>query len=273
MSYLLEHGFGAGAPVFLVLRAFDNMCGVRGNVNDFGSLEYGAPFDDYDGMLRYIRGNMARKKDNVIVSEGPPGVGKSTTTGNLIKDLNPAFNVRTHTIFTVEELLEALAADEEGVVYDLDEAINIFHNQDWSTWIAKALTKLLRQMRIKRCTWVLNVPDFEGLHPYLRDHRAQIRFYHPPFHEADGLGNGPSQVLWRNIWFDYSESRQKTRWVHLFDMKSHNLDDDPFWSDYEEKKRASFRDQVQAMRRRMKEEAKQAAKRTAKATKPKKSKA
>lgn len=208
------------------------------------------PFDNYPGMRRFLLGNMARKKDTFLVSEGPEGSGKSTTTGNICRDLEPNFSITKNTIFTLDELLGVMDECLEGQVYDLDEAINIFHNQDWATWELKALTKIIRQMRIMRCTWVANVPDFEGLHPYLRDYRVRMRLYHEPVWDLDGMGNGPAKVLWRQERFDYDEQRVVHRWQDVFDLPVESLDLDPEWKPYEAKKRANFKRLVADMTQR-----------------------
>lgn len=229
------------------------------------------PFDDYAGLVKFLLGNMRRKKDNFLVSEGPEGSGKSTTTGNLAIDLCQAqgrtFDVERDTIFTLDQLLEVLAIGEEGRVYDLDEAINIFHNQDWSTWEAKALSKIIRQMRIMRATWICNVPDFEGLHPYLRDYRTRIRLYHEPVWHDDGMGNGPSKMLWRQERFDYEEQRVVHRWQDVGDIEVPALDGVAAWSPYEARKRRNFSDLVADMRKRVREEDAKAQRREAKAAK------
>lgn len=225
------------------------------------------PFDDYQGLIRFLRGNMNRRKDNFLVSEGPEGSGKSTTTGNLCIDLaqsqGRSFDVERDTIFTLDQLLEVLASGEKGRVYDLDEAINIFHNQDWSTWEAKALSKIIRQMRIMASTWICNVPDFEGLHPYLRDYRTRIRLYHEPVWSEDGLGNGPSKLLWRQERFGYDEQRVVHRWQDVGDIQVPSLDHDPKWLPYEGKKEANFNRLVRDMKKRMGEEERRTAKREA----------
>lgn len=209
------------------------------------------PFNDAEGLLKFLAGNMQRKKDNFLISEGPEGAGKSTTTGNLCMRLNPAFDVERDTIMSLDHLLDVLSEGQMYRVYDLDEAINIFHNQDWATWTAKALSKIIRQMRIMRCTWILNVPDYEGLHPYLRMYRARMRLYHPPVWDENGMGNGPSQFFWKREWFDFRDQRVKTRWEFVFDLNVQSLDEHPRWKPYEQKKVQNFRDLVHDMRTRL----------------------
>lgn len=206
------------------------------------------------GLIRFLKGNMARGKDQMLISEGPEGAGKSTTTDNIARHLDASFNLRTDPIMNMDQLLDVLHRAEEGRLYVLDEAVNIFHNQDWATWEAKSLSKILRQMRIMRSTWFLNCPDFQGLHPYIRDYRSRIRLYHRPVFDPDGMSNGPPQVLWKTERFDYKENEVKGRWRYLFDLETDCLDADPQWAGYEERKRVNFRELVEEMMQRRNKE-------------------
>lgn len=218
-------------------------------------LSYGCPFSDAAGMVRFFRGNMARRKDAIFCSEGPEGAGKSTTTGQIVRRLDPSYDLEADSIFTLGHLLDVLEDARKGQIHNVDEAINIFHNQDWATWQAKALSKIIRQMRIMRSTWALNVPDFEGLHPYLRDYRIRFRLYHRPVFDADGMGNGPAQPLWKMERFDYKERRVVTWWHDLgFDLKVDSLDSDPKHQAYERKKEENFIRMVRELKHRLGEE-------------------
>lgn len=205
---------------------------------------------------------MQRGKDTMACSHGGEGTGKSTTTDNICMALAKRHGY-TYTdenrIFGMDDLLKVLAKGKKRQIYNLDEAINVFHNQDWATWEAKALTKVVRQMRIMSCTWFLNVPDFEGLHPYLRDYRIPLRFYHPPHWEANGLGNGPSRMLWKHERFDYKQQRVIHRWEDVGSFHAHNLDDDPNRQDYEQQKVDNFNRLIKDMADRRRKEAKKAA--------------
>jgi hypothetical protein len=211
------------------------------------------PFQDGRGLVRFLKGNTLRGKDTVVVSEGGEGSGKSTTTDNIVLALDPDFDLDRDPIMTMDQLLEALHVGKKRRIYVLDEAVNIFHNQDWATWEAKSLSKIMRQMRTMESTWFLNLPDFQGLHPYVRDYRTRIRFYHPPVFDADGMSNGPSQVLWRTERFDFKEQRVIPRWQYLFDLEVNSLDHHPQWKGYQRRKDDNFHSLVAAMiqRRRM----------------------
>lgn len=218
-------------------------------------MDLDTPFSDYPTMLRFMAGNLARKRDNWVGIEGPEGAGKTTIGMNLALDLKPDFSVARDAIFTVSQLLDVLAEERKGELYFLDEAANIFYNRDWSTWESKELTKLGRQMRIMRSTWVVIMPDFDGLDPYIREKRIRTRIYQPPYYDADGMTNGPAKVLWKTERFDYSEQRVTHRWVDLYDLPVHSLDGHPEWAAYEARKQGNFHGLVRSMQKRMKAEA------------------
>ena len=215
------------------------------------------PVEDAQGVIDLLVGQINRKKDFMVAVHGGEGSGKSTTAKNLARGVQARLGRPPILIFTFHELLDVLLDCRPGQIFILDEAINIFHNQDWSTWQAKALTKIVRQMRIMRSIWILNVPDWEGLHPYLRDYRIPLRLYHPPVWEPDGLGNGPAKILWRQERLDYKTGQVEYRWQDAGDWHSWNLDDDPEHQEYEQAKIENFKRLVQGVKdRQAKEDAK-----------------
>lgn len=228
------------------------------------SVDAEVPFSDYPGMLRFMRGNLLRKRDNWLGIEGPEGSGKTTVGMNIALDLKPDFSVARDAIFTVAQLLDVLAEGRKGELYFLDEAANIFYNRDWSTWESKELTKLGRQMRIMRSTWIILMPDFDGLDPYIREKRIRTRIYQPPYYDGDGMTNGPAKVLWKTERFDYTEQRVTHRWVDLWDLPVHPLDGHPEWDSYEARKEGNFQTQVKAMRQRLHKEQQREERREAK---------
>lgn len=217
-------------------------------------MEPETPFTDYGSMLRFMTGNLKRKRDNWIGIEGPEGAGKTTIGMNVALDLKPHFSVAKDAIFTIPQLLDVLAEERTGELYFLDEAANIFYNRDWSSWESKELTKLGRQMRIMRSTWIVIMPDFEGLDPYIREKRIRTRIYQPPYYDPDGMTNGPAKVLWKNERFDYAEQRVAHRWTDVYDLEVHSLDGHPEWESYEARKRSNFQGLIQSMQKRMKAE-------------------
>jgi len=210
-------------------------------------------------MVRFIQGTRRRKKDLMVGNEGPEGSGKSTTSGNLARTIDPSFDMRRDTIKDMDHLLQVLHEANKHSLYVLDEAVNVFHNQDWATWEAKHLSKIIRQMRIMESVWILNIPDFDGLHPYVRSVRIPLRIYHPPVYDADGMGNGPSQVFWKHQWFSFKEQRVVNRWQCIIDeFHVPTLDALPEWQAYETDKVVNFQALVaDMMARRAMEKAKE----------------
>src|SRR5688572_22367474 len=187
----------------------------------------------------------------MVACEGAEGSGKSTTSGNLARAIMPGFNMRRDTIKDMDHLFQVLYEAKKGQLYVLDEAVNILHNQDWSTWEAKGLSKLIRQMRVMESVWICNIPDFEGLHPYVRGNRIQIRIYHQPVYDQDGMGNGPSQVLWKHRYWSNKEQREVMRWNQVIEeLHVPSLDALPEWKGYEEDKVDNFRRLVAEMQER-----------------------
>lgn len=220
-----------------------------------GFLSHACPFSDAQGMIRFLRGNVRRGKDNIAISEGPTGSGKSTTSGQVARRLDPTYDPVADAIFDLGHLLDVLEDARPERVVKIDEGINIFHNQDWSTWQAKALTRILRQMRVIKSTWLIDVQDFAGLHPYLRDYGSQLRWFHQPWFDSDGMGNGPPMTLWRRLWFDYKANVVSTRWQDLeFDLLIDSLDNEPFFEEYHQKKLDNYHRLIGEFRSRMADE-------------------
>ncbi len=210
-----------------------------------------APIEDWDGLFDLCEGQVRRKKDIMIASHGGEGTGKSTTAKHLARELEERLGVKVVIIFRLRQLIQVMLGFKKGQIYILDEAINIFHNQDWSTWKAKLLTKIIRQMRIMRCIWILCVPDFEGLHPYLREVRIPIRLYHKPKWTRTGLDNMPATMLFKQERIDYNTGKVEYRWQDVGSLESYSLDDDPDWEDYEQDKVDNFMHHVQKFKERL----------------------
>jgi hypothetical protein len=215
---------------------------------------------------------MDRGRDNFLVFEGPEGVGKTTGSGNLARDLNPAFSFRYDIIRSVDDLLDRLLKEtgedlelrSQGInprthpsvqrrVRMADEAADIFLNRDWATVESKELLKIGRKTRILRGTWICNTPDLDNLDPWIRNSRVRTRFFYNPFFDADGMTVGPAQVLWKTERFDYSEQRRTTYWTDIYDYVSPGLDADPEWFNYESDKVRDIQDHVHRLRARMME--------------------
>lgn len=228
-------------------------------------LSFDCPFVDAVGMTRFLRGTVRdANKDWWFVSEGAPGAGKSTTKDQICRRVDPRLSLEDN-IFDLKHLMDVMEDGRKRQVYPIDEGIQIFHNQDWASWQAKALTKLIRMMRVMNSLWGIAVVDFEGLHPFLRDYRVRQRFYHRPVFHEDGMGNGPPMPLWKDERFGYNEQRVVSRWRDLeFNLLIDSLDDDPQHAKYEKTKEDEFHRLVRLMRDRFGYEEEKEAKQVAK---------
>lgn len=217
-------------------------------------MDYNAPFHDYPTHIRFLKGNMKRGHDNFVVCHGPEGAGKSTDLLNIAIDLDPDFDIRKNVIRSMPDLLRLIVrrADQDPkesaqeVVY-IDEGGDIFLNRDWNTVESKEGTKIVRKVRILQGTWLVNIPDFEGLDPWIREHRCWQRIYQPADFDADGYVHTPGKVLWRTERFDYNEQRVVHRWTDVYDYDAPSLDGHPMWRGYEADKRLDVRDHAQRL--------------------------
>lgn len=215
-------------------------------------MEFKPPFTHGEGLIRFLKGTVARGKDIMLCNEGPEGSGKSTTGANIAKAVKPDFDMVEDTIKDLDHLLQVMGEAKMNQVYVLDESINIFHNQDWASWESKMLSKVIRQMRIMRSMWILNQPDYDGLHAYVRENRIPIRIFHPPVYDADGMSNGPSQVYFKHRWFSFKEQMVVSRWQCVIEeLHVPCLDETKNWKEYEQDKIQNFVrliEQIQARR-------------------------
>lgn len=207
------------------------------------------PFSDYEGHIRFLKGNMRRRHDNFLVVHGPEGAGKTTVADNIALDLKPDFDLRRDVIRSMEDLLRLVIRradmppeESSAEVVVVDEGADIFHNRDWNTVENKEYTKLGRKTRILAGTWIVNIPDFEGLDPWIREHRCWQRIYQPIDFDSDGFVHTEAKVLWRNEWFDYTEQRVVHRWQDVYDLDVPSLDGHPQWKGYESDKRRDIKE-------------------------------
>lgn len=130
----------------------------------------------YDGLLEKMaedmRKNLARGYDNMIITQGAEGSGKSTHVWQICKAYDPDFNLEGGYMYDFEEMKNALQrGDDEGSVFWLDEAINIANKRRWQSKDSVDFTDLLIMMRSRG--WCVNmcIPRKEDLDFYVRDHR------------------------------------------------------------------------------------------------------
>lgn len=254
-------------------------------------MEGTAPFEDYPSLIRFLTGNMRRKKDNTIGVHGPEGVGKSTIAMNIALDLDPFFDPARDAIFTVEEYLRHVIEqsdpakprgwsyltclqhrdvrlEQEGPcphcgvalvrrmrVRVVDEAVNLIYARNFNTVENKGLAQITMQDRILRSTTIYCIPQFPSFDPYFRD-RFNLRIYAPPSYDADGMKPDTSRVLWRSERFDYVEQEVRYSWEDVFDLEVHSLDGHPTWDSYEARKIGGVHNDARALLARLTDKAK-----------------
>lgn len=135
-----------------------------------------APFRNMRTLVGYLRSNMARDNDNVIVIEGYEGSGKSNCGLWITRLLDPTFDPQHQTIFNHEQWTAAIKRfhRSKNPVFMFDEGGNLAFNRDWNTSENKSLTKILMQARILNSTMIFCIPDHRWLDKYLREHRCKI---------------------------------------------------------------------------------------------------
>lgn len=130
----------------------------------------------YDGLLEKMaedmHKNLARGYDNMIITQGAEGSGKSTHVWQICKAYDPDFNLEDGYMYDFEEMKNALQrGDDEGKIFWLDEAINIANKRRWQSKDSVDFTDLLIMMRSRG--WCVNmcIPRKDDLDFYVRDHR------------------------------------------------------------------------------------------------------
>lgn len=151
-------------------------------VKDFSIVHHasGKPFIRYlcDGLLEALakdmKNNVSADYDNLVIIEGNEGSGKSNFTWECCKALNPEFDFKRQLTYTVDDLKTRLQdGDDKHSVFWLDEAYDIANKRDWNTDRNKMFVTLLVKMRSRGWTLMMDVPRFEDMDVYIRDHRAR----------------------------------------------------------------------------------------------------
>src|SRR3989304_5566922 len=117
----------------------------------------------FDGYLlenlQRMREIVKKDFDNVFVTDGGEGVGKSVLTMQIGKFLAPSLSLDRVT-FSADEFMQAVhaAQPEQCVIYD--EAYTGMSSGDTMTKVNKVLTKLLAEVRQKRLIIIVTAPSF-----------------------------------------------------------------------------------------------------------------
>ena len=146
----------------------------------------------FDGYLlenlQRMREIVKKDFDNVFVTDGGEGVGKSVLTMQIGKFLDPSLSLDRVT-FSADEFMQAVhaAQPEQCVIYD--EAYTGMSSGDTMTKVNKVLTKLLAEVRQKRLIIIVTAPSFFDLTKYIALWRSRA-LIHCQLGGADGFERG-----------------------------------------------------------------------------------
>lgn len=131
----------------------------------------------YDGLLEKMaedmRHNLTRGYDNMIVTQGAEGSGKSTHVFQICRAYDPDFTIAGNYVYDFEAMKERLNSEEDdtGGIFWLDEAVNMANKRRWQSQENTDLTDLLIMMRSR--SWCIDfcIPRAADLDFYIREHR------------------------------------------------------------------------------------------------------
>lgn len=119
-----------------------------------------------------MKHNVAEGFDNMIITQGDEGSGKSTHVYQLCKAYDPDFTLKDNYMYDFDAMRAKLdkGGDEEGVFW-LDEAVNTANKRKWQSQDNIDFTELLIMMRSRN--WCVNmcIPQASELDYYVREHR------------------------------------------------------------------------------------------------------
>lgn len=186
-------------------------------IEDYSIVHHssGKPFiryllKDLIGVLANdMKNNISEDYDNIVVVEGGEGSGKSSWTWQSCYRMNPDFDFSKQLTYTIEDLKDCLnSGDDRHSVFWLDEAYDIANKRDWNTEKNKLFISLLVKMRSRGWTLYMDVPRFNDMDVYIRDHRARYKitcapceFEHSPYRERGYFeaAKRDKSGVWRHI--------------------------------------------------------------------------
>lgn len=125
-------------------------------------------------FIRYFGDRQNNKFDNLIAVSGKRGKGKTTTTIQFLIRLlisgMEKFDLDKNIAYTQKESIKKLIALPEKSGINLDEGIRAFYKRNWNKKDQKELIILMNQIRFKRLTVMVNIPDFFDLDKDLLKH-------------------------------------------------------------------------------------------------------
>lgn len=130
--------------------------------------------DLLDKLAEDMHKNIARGYDNVIVTDGPEGSGKSNLAWQCCRRYDPGFDFKTQYVYSMEEFKGKLAAEsDQRSVFWCDEATYMANNREWQSQSNRDLVSLLEMMRSRGWTLNMCIPTIDRLDVYIREHRVR----------------------------------------------------------------------------------------------------
>lgn len=134
---------------------------------------------------------MRENQDHFITICGMQGYGKSTLSIFVAFALDPNLSKKNF-ILNLDDMTEKLETEPDMKVFILDEGSNFCSIRDRFKFHVIKFNQLMDKVRAYNKIFILNMPQFEDVDTYIRQHRTDTLFYIPK------KGNGWSVVDWFN---------------------------------------------------------------------------
>jgi ABC-type dipeptide/oligopeptide/nickel transport system ATPase component len=196
-----------------------------------------APFEGYQGMIRFLDGVRNLNDDAMILIDGLEGSGKSTLAFQIAKKLEPAFNSDTDLIIDYEDWEEVYDLGEKRV-FILDEGGDLMFSRDSMKGENKMVIRIFQMARIFNHIIIVCAPNIHWVDLYVREHRALIYGHAHKNYVPGGVQRGLSSFHWPKRRFDYENGEWKASWDRVFDARFQGIPQTlRSWKDYEIRKR------------------------------------
>jgi hypothetical protein len=164
-------------------------------------------FENHHSFCAWLRYRYGLGYDTVIHVKGEERGSKSSWALNLLKTLDPSWDLRGGLFYTWDDLGPLLvnahrrfvAGEKWWPFFWGDEATNILDTQDWNKIENKQLKKLFRQWGYLKALTILVDPDGR-LDKYIVGHRAKVRVI------VEGRGRARVQLQQRD------RNQEETPW-------------------------------------------------------------
>jgi len=123
--------------------------------------------DGFRQILRELREAALKGDDDFhIIVDGIEGIGKSTLSLAIAKEIDPTFSPEK-TMYSetrqLPQLLVNVGVMPPGTVHIVDEAQNFFHRRRHQTWINITLDEVIKTIRARKQIMIYNTPAFWDL--------------------------------------------------------------------------------------------------------------